>query len=231
MQRLLVILGVLGIGASFAVLLYARERAHSPLQAEDYAHLPKTEQPSALWPSPDFALRDQLGRAVTRESLLGKPYVANFIFTTCRTVCPLLTAKMVRLQRQLLGLPLHFVSFSVDPQHDSVEALAAYASQWNAEETRWLLLETTPPALEKIAKGFRISAQPTDAGIDPILHSAVFVLVDARGIVRGVLDSEEPQDFVALTKAVRTLLGKNAPSPAPVARTGEVLYHELSCAN
>ena len=231
MKQLLVVLGVLGISASFMVLLSVKQLIRQPLEVEDFAHVPRSESPAALFASPDFSFKAQTGELVTKGLLTGQPYVANFIFTTCRTVCPLLTSKMVRLQRNLPGVPIHFVSFSVDPEHDTVEALAAYGKQWNAQEQRWLLLETTPPGLAAIARGFKITAERTDGGIDAVMHSAVFVLVDQYGVVRGVYNSEETEDWKALERNVRTLVG-SAPAPvAAKARTGEVLFHELSCAN
>ncbi len=231
MQRLIVVVVVVFLSLSMGVLIYARGKTHAPSLAEDFAHLPKPAEPAALWPSPDFAFRDQAGRAVTRASLAGQPYVANFIFTTCRTVCPLLTAKMVRLQRELPGVPLRFVSFSVDPEHDTTEALAAYAKQWNPDEARWLLLETTTPGLAQLAQGFRVTAERTDGGLDAVMHSAVFVLVDQRGVVRGVYDSEDPKDFQSLARSARALLGTPEPAAPTVTRSGEVLFHELSCTN
>lgn len=231
MKKLLVVLVALGFAGSFVVLLSMRSRTRNPTQAEDFAHLPRAERPAALWAAPDFAFRAHTGQTVTRQTLSGQPYVANFIFTTCRTVCPLMTAKMVRLQRELPGLSVRFVSFSVDPEHDTVEALAAYAKQWNPGEERWLLLETTAPGLEAVAKGFHVTAQKTDGGLDAVMHSAVFVLVDERGVVRGVYDSEDPADFRAMKAAARALAGDDAPAPVRELRSGEVLFHEFSCSN
>ena len=232
MKQLLVILGVLGISASFILLLSVKRTIREPTQVEDFGHVPRADSPPALFASPDFAFKAQTGESVTKSSLTGQPYIANFIFTTCRTVCPLLTAKMVRLQRELPGVPLRFVSFSVDPEHDTAEALAAYAQQWNANEKRWLLLETTTPGLAAIASGFHIVAERTDGGIDAVMHSAVFVLVDQYGVVRGVFNSEESEDFKALVRDARTLVGTFIRSGVEgPARSGEVLFHELSCAN
>ena len=231
MKKALVVLGVLAISASFIVLLSVKRITRTPAEAEDYAHVPRSESPLPLFPAPDFTFRDQHGEAVTKASLAGQPYVANFVFTTCRTVCPLLTSKMVRLQRELPGLPVHFVSFSVDPEHDTVEALAAYAQQWNPDEKRWLLVETTTPGLAELARGFHVTAERTDGGIDAVMHSAVFVLVDGYGVVRGVFNSEESGDFKALLRDLRTLGGGTAPTPRSRPRTGEVLFHELSCIN
>lgn len=232
MKKLFPILLALLFSGSFAILFAIRFGSHTPAEAEDYAHLPKSESPPALFNSPEFSFRDQHGQPVTKASLAGQPYIANFIFTTCRTVCPLLTSKMVRLQRDLPEVPLRFVSFSVDPEHDTVEALAKYADSWNPDEKRWLLLETTPKGLEDAAAGFRVTAQRTDGGLDAVMHSAVFMLVDQYGVVRGVYSSEEPGEFKALVRDARTLLGAGAgPAPVAQARSGEVLFHELSCAN
>jgi protein SCO1/2 len=220
MQRALAIVVALAMSASLAALIFARWRGRGGEvpTAEDFAHTGEAQLPP-MWASPDFAFRAHTGETVTRASLLGEPYVANFIFTTCRTVCPLLTAKMVRVQRELAGEKLRFVSFSVDPGNDTVEKLAAYQQQWNPEEKRWALLETTEAGLDGVTRGFHVTAQRTDGGLDAVMHSAVFLLVDANGVVRGAFEK------------ARALLG-NPTAPAPrTERSGEVLFHELSCAN
>mgnify|MGYP000908860183 CR=1 FL=1 len=218
------------MAVSFAVLWRARSRTRAPQTAEDLAHLPKSPALAPLFDAPDWSFRAHTGEQVSAASLRGQPWVANFIFTTCRTVCPTLTAKLTRLTRLLDGVPARFVSFSVDPQHDTAEVLAAYAKQWNPDEPRWLLLETTEAGLAAVADGFHVTAQRADGGLDAVLHSQVFVLVDAQGVVRGIYDSDEPDDFRALQTAVRTLSGAAA-AVAPPERSGETLFHELTCAN
>jgi len=126
---------------------------------------------------------------------------------------------------------VRFVSFSVDPEHDTPEVLAAYARRWAPDETRWQLLATDAKTLPVIAAGFHVTAEKNKPGeIDPIIHSSVFVLVDATGIVRGVFDSELKDDIKALEKGVRLL----ARAPTQAAPTGPVsgveLYHSESCA-
>lgn len=230
MKKLFGALFGLSLVASLAVLWVARGRHHAPVTAEDFAHLPKGPTPKALFVAPPFSFTAHTGAVTSGQTLRGEPYVANFIFTTCRTVCPMLTAKLVRLQRALPGVPVRFVSFSVDPEHDTPEVLAAYAMHWNASEPRWTLLSTTPQGLAAVAEGFHVTAQKTDGGLDAVMHSSVFVLVDAQGVVRGIYDSDEAADFVALQAAVHALTRTAAP-PAPEERSGEVLFHELSCAN
>jgi protein SCO1/2 len=219
------------LSSALIVVGAIRSRAPSASSAEAFTGAPKTLEP--LFPAPAFTFPGHRGQPVSDQTLRGAPYVANFIFTTCRTVCPLLTSKMVQAQHALTGANLRFVSFSVDPAHDTPEALAAYAKQWNPDESRWDLLSTGEKTLPVVAAGFHITAQanPAPNATDAIIHSAVFVLVDAQGQVRGIYDSEERANFDALLRDARSLA--NAPAGARVlavtGKSGEVLYHELSC--
>jgi protein SCO1/2 len=198
---------------------------------EAFAHrADKAEALEELWPAPDFTFTDQRGAAVTKASLEGQVWIVNFIFTTCRTVCPLLTSKMVQLQRLLSGVDVRFVSVSVDPAHDTPAALAAYARQWAPEETRWTLLSTDALALPAVTAGFKVTAMQVDAGVDPIVHSAVFLLVDRKGVVRGAFSSEDRDDFQALARAARKLAGQPSQRGPELAADGASLYHQLSCA-
>lgn len=213
------------------VALVLRQAPPTGAPAEVFAHRPATLAP--LWPAPPFAYVSHLGETVTRETLAGRPWVANFIFTQCRTICPLLTTKMVQLQRQVPGLAVRFISFSVDPDHDTPEVLDAYRKRWSASEPRWTLLATDKATLPATAAGFHVTAAPAPAGeLDAVIHSGVFVLVDAQGTVRGVYDTEEGDGFGELLRDVRRLAApaSGAPaSPASAPKTGIELYHELSC--
>ena len=230
MAKWLMLVGVLAL-LTMGFLAYVKLRTPPSLErAEALAHAEKKTL-APLVQVPAFAFPDQLGVTVTTPSLVGKPWVANFIFTTCRTICPLLTAKMVQLQRSLKDVDVRFVSFSVDPEHDTPAVLAAYAQKWAPDERRWQLLSTDVKTLPSIAAGFHVTAEKNVPGeLDPIIHSSVFVLVDASGMVRGVFDSEHREDVKALERAVRTLAGAPTPPPEQGAPSGVELYHSLSCA-
>src|SRR5262245_40962017 len=79
--------------------------------------------------APSFSYTDARERRVDSSSLRGQAYVADFIFTSCTMKCPLLTARMVQIQRALSGAGIRFVSFSVDPEHDTPDVLASYAAR------------------------------------------------------------------------------------------------------
>jgi protein SCO1/2 len=229
MAKGLTLVGILAL-LTIGFLAFVKVRAPSKLErAEALAHGKKTLEP--LFPAPAFAYADTHGTTVTTQSLAGQVWVANFIFTTCRTICPLLTARMVQLQRALPGVDVRFVSFSVDPANDTPAVLAAYAKKLAPDEPRWALLATDEKTLPMTAAGFHVTAEKNKPGeLDPIIHSSVFVLVDKGGMVRGVFDSEQRADLKELEAAVRRFAGAAPPTPSAGAPSGVELYHALSCA-
>ncbi|MBL8950359.1 MAG: SCO family protein [Myxococcaceae bacterium] len=226
------LLVVILFGATVVGMGYMVTRTHDrrTTAAERLAHQGESRKLEPLWAAPDFDLPDQRGGRVSKASLQGRPWVVNFIFTTCKSVCPLLTAKMVQLQRRLTEANVHFVSVSVDPAHDDVMTLGAYAQKWAPAEKRWSLLATRPDSLAAVLEGFKVTAEAADSGVDPIVHSSIFVLVDAAGVVRGVYDSEHREEFLALARDAALLAKAGAPPAPPRARTGEELWAQLSCA-
>jgi protein SCO1/2 len=192
--------------------------------------LPLPPVTQTLWPAPDFDFVDQDSRPLTRRQLDGHVWIADFIYTQCRSACPLLTARMVMLQRQLARYDVRFVSFSVDPAHDTPAALKAYAAQWHGDETRWRLLATTPAALHATAAGMRVLVAATTDARDPILHSDRFLLVDGAGMVRGAYDSGDADELARLVADATKLPGVTARAPADhVPTSGTALYDALGC--
>lgn len=121
----LFIVGLLII-ATGALMVYARGKISRTRPAESAVSRSSAGALEPLWPAPEFSYSDEQGQPLTARSLRGKVWVANFIFTQCRTVCPLLTSKMTMLMRKLEGVDARFVSFSVDPEHDTPQVLLHY---------------------------------------------------------------------------------------------------------
>ena len=163
------------------------------------------------WSVPDFSFLDQHGRQTTKAAFEGKIWIANFIFTRCQAACPLLTAKMRILQRKLAHSELRFVSFSVDPAHDSVDVLRRYAEGWAKHETRWTLFRTEPTSLQRIVDGMRVIAVPNSDPSNPIIHSSLFFLVDGNGEVRGQYDSHGDRALARLVADTQKLLEEGPP--------------------
>lgn len=115
---------------------------------------------------PDFALRERSGRLVTRDDLRGKVWIVDFIFTQCAEECPLVSARMARLQEALAAeTDLRLVSITVDPEHDTPEVLSRYAKSFGAHPERWLFLTGDKVTIYRLARdGFRLGVvDPNEA--------------------------------------------------------------------
>ena len=216
------------LGAS-VLLVESRWPVAAPRVVAQPPSKPPIEELPRLWRLPKFSFPDQDGRTVALADLRGHPFIADFIFTQCRSACPILTARMKMLQRKLAGTDVRFVSFSVDPENDTSEALKTYARQWNGDEARWRLLRTQPDTLRAVAAGFRVMVGASGIADDPIMHSAKFFLVDREGeFVRGFYDSGDETDLARLVSAA-ALLARPAPQPPVDGAQGAALFVSLGC--
>ena len=157
-------------------------------------------------PVPFFTLIDQTGQPFGSESLKGRVWIADFIFTSCAGSCPQMTEKMAGLQRKLPP-EIQLVSISVDPARDSPPVLAEYARRFGAQEQRWHFL--TGPAetiVPLVSQGFRLSIAEGADPQEPITHSIRFVLIGRDGTIRGYYDSTDPKAAEQLTQDAVALL-------------------------
>lgn len=223
-----ILMTLLIVAIAAAVAVYFDERPPSPR----VAMATEDDEPPVLWAGPGFDFVAQDGAQVTQDSLHGSVWIANFVFTQCRSICPTMTAKMVLLHRELAAPQLRFVSFSVDPEHDTPEVLANYAQEWSPGETRWTLLATRPDAIQSVAQGFGVMVMPTDDETDPILHSNRFFLVDGAGMIRGSYVSDDDEAMERLVADAQRLLSKaGANAASPIANlVGPELFGVMGCA-
>jgi protein SCO1/2 len=162
----------------------------------------------ALFDAPSFALTDQNNQPFDSKSLRGKVWVADFVFTHCAGICPMMTRHMAEFQKATSGSVVQMVSFSVDPERDTPAALKEYAAAAKADELRWhFLTGATRPQLWQIAKGMNL-AVGEDTG-DQVMHSSHFLLVDGEGKVRGVYDSSDATFMPKLVADANRLSGEN----------------------
>jgi protein SCO1/2 len=158
---------------------------------------------------PAFDLVERSGRPATLAALRGQPWIADFIFTRCGGICPAMTARLAALRSRLLGTPVRFVSFSVDPVHDTPEILARYAEAAGAGSDWWFVTGPMPALHALSTQGFKLAAMEAGPGAPsadgPFLHSSKFVLVDAEGTIRGYYDSEDDAALRALEADARRL--------------------------
>ena len=175
----------------------------------------RPEPPPVLDPVPAFALINRDGRPVHLQDLAGAPWIADFIFTRCPASCPLMTARMARLERELpRDLGVRLVSFTVDPERDTPAVLQRYAAVLQGAGA--LALPDRPQGgdLPSVAAGVqaghRFSAAPgttVSPAVEPILHSTRFVLVDAQGRIRGYYDGFDEESMAKLRRDLDALAG------------------------
>jgi protein SCO1/2 len=161
---------------------------------------------------PDFTLTEASGRSLGLADLSGKLWVADFIYTTCRDTCPLQSAEMARLQRELNGKgEFRLVSITVDPDHDTPEVLARYGERFHADRRYWFFLTGDQTKIYQLARdGFRLSATPLKPNGGEtnreFIHSSRFVIVDGKTQIRGYYDSRDPQALHRLREDLKSLI-------------------------
>ena len=155
---------------------------------------------------PDFNLTNQQGEPLGLSEMMGKIWVADFIFTNCPTICPAMTQEMARLQSEFVADPVYFVSFSVDPERDTSEVLSRYATAYGADDRRWHFLTGDKTKIYQLAEqGFSLAAGHNGT---EILHSPRFVLVNGDGNIHDFYDSRSGPAMLRLRRDVKTLLAK-----------------------
>jgi protein SCO1/2 len=160
---------------------------------------------------PDFHLTERNGASFSRADLAGSAWVADFIYTRCPGICPLLSTRMATLQQQLQGekgRAIRLVSFSVDPEWDTPERLREYAERYHAHPSQWVFLTGPVQTMTQlITRGFRLSVAPAPADSQElIIHSDRLVLVDSSFKIRGYYHGADQEDFDKLQRDIRVLL-------------------------
>ncbi len=157
----------------------------------------------------DFSLVDQNNDPISLKKFSEKIWIADFIFTRCAGPCPILSAHMQRLQGLLSHVPkVVLVSFSVDPEYDTPEVLAKYASTFSAEKDKWFFLTGEREVIFDIARSSLKLSVEGETETAPIIHSTRFVLIDETAALRGYYDSNEDGFMKRLISDVRILLGE-----------------------
>ncbi len=180
---------------------------------------------------PPFTLTERSGRTITNQDLSGKIWVADFVYTTCPGPCPLVTASMAKIQKATEhDQRVQLVTFTVDPENDTVPVLAAYASKFGADPKTdtpdvlakyadkfgadpnrwWFLTGPEKPLYHLIQDGFYQvvednRGQPLQEGQFTVTHSTKMVLVDGDGVMRGFYDGVGPDGRSELLKGIKTL--------------------------
>lgn len=136
------------------------------------------------------------------QQMLGKINVVDFIFTNCPGACPIMAVNMEDLYESYKGTDkVQFVSVSVDPGRDSVEALRQYAEDRGVTDSRWIFLRAPIDDVKALCEGqFMLAADELPMG-----HTTKFILVDQQGQIRGYYEGLESDSMIGLKNAIRQL--------------------------
>ena len=155
----------------------------------------------------NFALVNQDSSIVTDETLRGKIYVADFFFTSCRTICPIMKTQMLRVYESIQDDPgVILVSHTIDPEHDTVALLHDYAERLGVKSSKWHFLTGIKDSIYYLAQtSYFATAMEAEDEPDGFIHSGAFLLIDRQGRIRGKYDGTKEEDVNRLLADIEKL--------------------------
>ena len=159
----------------------------------------------------DFSFTNQEGQTITNESVKGKVYVADFFFTTCPTICPIMKKEMIRVYEEYSDNPdFKILSHTIDPTYDTQEVLEDYAEKLGIMDAQtWNFLTGDAEKIYEIGQtSYLTTAQEDQEAAGGFLHSGAFILVDQAGHIRGVYDGTKTDQVDQLIADIPKILGE-----------------------
>ena len=155
----------------------------------------------------DFQLVNQNGDTITQEKFKDKIYIADFFFTTCQTICPIMTDHMAQLQKQLIdNNDVLLLSHTVTPEIDTIAQLKKYAIEKGVVDTKWHLVTGDKKQIYNLArKSYLASKSNGNGGPYDLIHTENFVLVDKQRRVRGFYDGTIPESVDKILNDIQIL--------------------------
>jgi len=148
----------------------------------------------------DFSFTNQNGKTITQKDYEGKIYVADFFFTTCQTICPIMTKNMADVQKAVSNNPkVMLLSHSVLPDQDSVPVLKKYALEHGVIDSKWNLVTGNKKDIYGIARKSYLAVKTSDASeMYDMVHTENFILIDAKRRIRGFYDGTKTEEVSRL---------------------------------
>jgi protein SCO1/2 len=154
-----------------------------------------------------FAFVDQDSSLVTNETFKDNIYVADFFFTSCRTICPIMKTQMLRVYNATAEMPdVKILSHTIDPEYDTVALLHDFANRLGAESNRWHFVTGVKDSIYKIAQtSYFATAMEDKSEPDGFIHSGAFLLLDKQQRIRGKYDGTKEEDVNRLIIDIKRL--------------------------
>tara|TARA_R110002051_G_scaffold117009_4_gene190632 strand:+ start:1530 stop:2207 length:678 start_codon:yes stop_codon:yes gene_type:complete len=155
----------------------------------------------------NFSLTNQNGKKVTNDTYKGKIYIADFFFTTCPSICPIMTDNMSTIQKEIINNDdVMLLSHSVTPDIDSVAQLKKYALEKGVIDRKWNLVTGEKKQIYDLArKSYMAVKTDGDGGPFDMIHTENFMLVDKERRIRGTYDGTNPEDIKKLLADLKIL--------------------------
>lgn len=187
----------------------------------NFAHLPYVgpQTDSTYHSIPDFAFVNQFNDTISQSDYEGNIYLANFVFTTCPTICPVMTYNMRRVQQKMAQYPnFKILSHTVFPEYDTPEVLLEYANKMEADLSNWNFVTGNREDIYSIANSYFVNVMEDSTAQGGFLHSEYFVLVDKEGRIRardddngnniGVYDGTNDYEVGLLIDDIKVLMAE-----------------------
>lgn len=155
----------------------------------------------------DFSLINQNGKVITQEDYKDKIYVSDFFFTTCQTICPIMTYNMAKIQKEFSeDDSVMLLSHSVTPEIDSVAVLRDYADRKGVVDVKWNVTTGDKKHIYELArKSYFAVVDEGDGGDQDFIHTENFILVDKKRQIRGYYDGTQDEEMDRLITDIKTL--------------------------
>ena len=154
----------------------------------------------------DFTLTNQNGEKITQENYNDKIYVADFFFTTCQDICPIMTKNMYKLQQELKNdKEILFLSHTVIPEIDNVERLKEYAVVNNVDDSKWNLVTGDKRQIYELARKSYLAVEDSEFEKYDMIHTENFMLIDKEKQIRGFYDGTNDKEIEKLLSDIQIL--------------------------
>ena len=154
----------------------------------------------------DFKLTNQNGKEITQANYKDKIYVADFFFTTCQDICPVMTKNMYQLQEELKNdNQILLLSHTVIPEVDTVEQLKKYAIENNVDDSKWNLVTGDKKQIYDLARKSYLAVEDSNFNEYDMIHTVNFMLIDKEKQIRGFYDGTNSEDINRLLKDIEIL--------------------------
>lgn len=155
-----------------------------------------------------FQFTNQDGKTITNETFTGKIYVADFFFTSCRTICPIMKTQMVRVYEKVQDdADVLILSHTIDPEYDTVQLLHDFANRLGVSSAKWHFATGQPMeyVFDLAQQSYFATAMEDKAEPDGFIHSGAFLLIDKQGRIRGKYDGTKEDDVNRLIRDIKRL--------------------------